>query len=232
MSDSELWTKVTSEQKEQAYSIYKKWLIIAKSTERINYQKATDAIKFAYLAIKSKKVPEISFVDSPKAALKKAQARDDYRQQSSFGIYDIIRRKLVFEPRNSIKYQLSNLPQTSIEQNEQEFLSGGWSIAQLQLFSRISIQFWSRYAWFLDFAYSVLGCYHISERWKALQLLVKNCGYILPFNDICYISDRPIELSFKDNDNLILHAENKPAVLFRDGYKIFVFNGIELSISI
>ncbi len=57
MSDSELWSKVTSEQKKLAYTIYEKWLITAKSTERINYQAATDAINASYLAIGFKKVP-------------------------------------------------------------------------------------------------------------------------------------------------------------------------------
>ncbi len=51
MSDSELWSQVTSEQKKLAYTIYEKWLITAKSTERINYQAATDAINASYLAI-------------------------------------------------------------------------------------------------------------------------------------------------------------------------------------
>lgn len=229
MSEPDLWSKVTSEQKKIAYATYKKWLTVAKSTDRINHQKVTDAIKAVYFNIGFEKVPEILFVDSPYVALKRARARDHYQQKLSFGIYDTIRKRLITEPRNSIRYQLSNLPQINTQQNEQEFLSHTWSMAQTQLLSKVSIQFWSRYAWFLDFVYSVLDCYYIPGKWEALQLLVKSCGYILPFNDICFVSDRPIELLFKND--LILHAENRPAVLFRDGYKIFAFNGIELSVT-
>ncbi|WP_222426886.1 DUF6745 domain-containing protein, partial [Hyella patelloides] len=140
-----------------------------------------------------------------------------------------IKIELVIRPRNSIRHQLRNFPAINSQKDKPKFFSHSCSMAQLQLLSRISIQFWSRYAWFLDFAYSVLGCYHISERWEALQILVKNCGYIIPFQNICYVSDRPIELLFKND--LILHSENNPAVLFSDGYQIFAYNGIELSIT-
>ncbi len=65
MSDSELWSKVTSEQKKLAYTIYEKWLITAKSTERINYQAATDAINASYLAIGFKKVKDLKNLSFP-----------------------------------------------------------------------------------------------------------------------------------------------------------------------
>jgi hypothetical protein len=229
MSDIHLWERLTPEQKELALSIERKWLAVARCTERIDRTTATDAINAVYLAIGSKKVPEIIFVDSPNAALKMLQAKNEYEKNSSFSIFRRLKIDLVIRPRNSIQHQLRNLPQTDTEQNEPKFISHSWSMAQIQLFSRVSIQFWSRYAWFLDFAYSVLGCDYVPEKWEALQLLVKNCGYIQPFNNICFVSDRPTELLFKDD--FILHAENRPAVVFRDGYQIFANNGVELSIS-
>ncbi|MGL5871764.1 MAG: DUF6745 domain-containing protein [Xenococcaceae cyanobacterium] len=90
----------------------------------------------------------------------------------------------------------------------------------------ISIQFWARYAWKFDFDYSVLGCYYVPEKWETLQLLIKNCGRIFAFKEVCLVCDRPIKLSFKDN--FILHAEGEPAVLFSDGHKIYAYNGIKL----
>jgi hypothetical protein len=225
---SEFWSRLTPEQKELSKAFYEKWDIIAKSTERINYQAATEAITKTYISIGRNTPSEILFFDSPYAVIEKIQK---YKKDKtlSFDLYRRFEIELAIRPRNSVRYQLKNLPQIYDSQNA--FLNTKYrSISQLALLHKVSIQFWSwRYVWLLDFAYSVLGCDYISEQWEAVQLLVENCGYIQPFNNICFVSDRPTELIF-NNDN-ILHAENKPAIVFSDGYQIFAYNGVELSIT-
>ncbi|VEP17668.1 conserved hypothetical protein [Hyella patelloides LEGE 07179] len=230
MSDLDMWSQLTTEQKELARTLHEKWMTVAKCTERIERQQATDAINAVYLAVGLRKVPKIIFVDSPRAAIEMAKQRDKYTGQSSPGIIRFLKIALITRAIENIPYRRIDLPQPSTQQNELGFSAKVFSIAQPQLSSKISNQFWACHAWFLDCAYSVFGCDYISEKWEALQLLVKNCGFVLPFVDICFVSDRPTELLFKDD--YILHAENRPAVVFRDGYKIFAYNGVELSMTL
>ncbi len=58
------------------------------------------------------------------------------------------------------------------------------------------------------------------------QSLVKNCGWIFPFENICIVSEPPQTLLF-DNENRF-HAEGKPAIEFADGYDIDVYHGTTL----
>jgi hypothetical protein len=61
--------KLTPEQ-EALIPVYReKWRAIALSTERIDREKATEAVKAGYIAIR-KQEPEIIFCDSPYAGLK------------------------------------------------------------------------------------------------------------------------------------------------------------------
>jgi hypothetical protein len=218
MSDFNSWDRLTPEQKELALTIERKWLAVARCTERIDRQQATNAINAVYLAVGLRKVPKIIFVDSSRAAIEMAKQRDKYTGQSSPNIYRFLRKVLFIRAMANIPYESINLQQPR---------------AKIGLLFGVSIQFWSFDAWFLDFAYSVLGydlgCDYVPEKWEALQLLVTSCGFVWPFVDICFVSDRPTELLFKDD--FILHAENRPAVVFSDGYQIFADNGVELSIA-
>ncbi|MCL1474818.1 hypothetical protein LAY57_29765 [Argonema antarcticum A004/B2] len=59
-----------------------------------------------------------------------------------------------------------------------------------------------------------------------MQLLVKNCGWIINFENTCFVCDRPIKLSF-DSQN-ILHAEGEPAIEYADGYSLYCYHGVTL----
>jgi hypothetical protein len=216
----------TPEQKKLARTIHEKWMTVAKCTERIDRHQATDAINAVYLATAIRKVPKIIFVDSPRAAIEMVKQRDKYTGQSSPSIIRYLKIAFLIRPRENIPDQSIDLQQPSTQKNDLGFSSNILSMDKPQLLSGVSIQFWARYAWFLDFAYSVLDCDYVPEKWKALQLLVTRCGFILPFKDICFVSDRPTEMLFKDD--YILHAENRPAVVFSDGYQIYAYNGVEL----
>ncbi len=79
---------------------------------------------------------------------------------------------------------------------------------------------------FYDFCISVLNCTCDRSKWEALQMLVKDCGWFVPFESIAIVCDRPIELSL-DNQNH-LHAEGKPAIRFPDGYSLYSYYGVTL----
>ena len=61
------------------------------------------------------------------------------------------------------------------------------------------------------------------EALDCLQQLAENCGWIFPFENVCFVCDRPRKLSFDSEDRL--HAEGEPAIQFADGFSIFAQHG-------
>ncbi len=62
--------------------------------------------------------------------------------------------------------------------------------------------------------------------WNALRSLTEQCQYILTFDRICLVIERPSKLHL--DSELRLHTEGKPAVEFADGYEIYCHHGIKI----
>jgi hypothetical protein len=75
----------------------------------------------------------------------------------------------------------------------------------------------------LDFAFSVLGWAHSSEKWTTSSALLANCGWIMPFEKVCVVCDRPSKILIDDLNRL--HAVGEPAIAFRDGYSMYAHHG-------
>jgi hypothetical protein len=82
---------------------------------------------------------------------------------------------------------------------------------------------WSIWGCMFDFCISVLKLSHDKKKWKVLQDLMQNCGFIFLFENVCLVCDRPCKMSF-DHEN-ILHAEGEPALIFPDGYGVYAYHG-------
>ena len=57
------------------------------------------------------------------------------------------------------------------------------------------------------------------------DILGKSCGWWYPYENICFISDRPQEIHKK---GIQLHNESGPALLYRDGYALWFLNGVDV----
>ncbi|WP_414623909.1 DUF6745 domain-containing protein [Calothrix sp. CCY 0018] len=79
---------------------------------------------------------------------------------------------------------------------------------------------------YYDFCISVLDYPHDEQRWQILQNIVINCPWFFPFQEICFICNRPIKLSF-DRENR-LHADGEAAIEHADGYKVYANSGVLL----
>jgi hypothetical protein len=69
--------------------------------------------------------------------------------------------------------------------------------------------------------------------YKALQSILNlwddighSCGWWYPYENICFISDRPKEIH--KNERGQLHKDVSPALLFRDSYCLWMLNGVEV----
>ena len=77
-----------------------------------------------------------------------------------------------------------------------------------------------------DFVDSVLDFSIDSRKLAAFYSLVKECGWIFVFDKICYICDRPTNISVDDRNRL--HGEGQPAIAYSDGYGIYAHHGVIL----
>jgi len=64
------------------------------------------------------------------------------------------------------------------------------------------------------------------ELLRCKQQVFEECGWILPFEKICVICDRPLHLRFDSANEL--HAEGEPAIAFADGYSLYFHHGVKL----
>lgn len=97
--------KLTPEQ-EALIPVYRqKWRAIALSTDRIDREKAAEAIKAAYIAIR-KQEPEIIFCDSPYAGLKIVIQRQ-LKQRLNTELYNQLLYEFTNEVSEQLAYQLS-----------------------------------------------------------------------------------------------------------------------------
>jgi internalin A len=61
---------------------------------------------------------------------------------------------------------------------------------------------------------------------RCQKLLFEDCGWIVAFEKICAVCDRPRHLRFDSQNRL--HAEGEPAIEFADGWKIYFYHGVRL----
>ncbi|WP_242048276.1 MULTISPECIES: DUF6745 domain-containing protein [Nostocaceae] len=246
VGDMLLIEKLTPEQ-EALIPVYReKWRQIALSTERIDREKAADAVNAVYKILGCDE-PQIVFFDSPYAALKEfiVQLEKSIFNQEAY----IIEEKILVSQRKEIRFQIISKKLAILL--KQEFLSklrdeldkifGGiinnrlaqdfdilYEELDISVFdlTYIAPESWVVDASFIDFCISELNCDLSQQDWLVIQNLIKNCGWIFPDEHIAIVCDRPIHIRF-DNQNR-LHAEGEPAIEYADGYSLYSYHGVTL----
>lgn len=122
-----------------------------------------------------------------------------------------------------IKWQLDDriISQLYVQMNEQRKTN-----LHPYLEGAIIPEAWSCAGSYIDYSISVLNCEFKQDEWNILLSVVENCGWIFPFEKICFVCDRPKKLSFDSQQRL--HAEGEPAIEFADGFRVYAYHGIRL----
>lgn len=229
-----LITELTPEQEALIPVYQEKWKAIAFSTERIDRQKAAEAVKAIYqLEQVSSKEPEMLFFDSPygaSSALDKLLANQEFKT---------VGNQLVFQLQNQIASQLNDQFETQLNRRlisnfrqvvellstlvdrQIPYRKRGNLSYNIPCYSPSSAVFLDLY---LDFCCSVLNCACDREKWLVSQSLSKHCGWIYFFEDTCIICDRPSKILF-DREGRI-HGEGEPAIQFVDGFSVYAYHGV------
>ncbi|MGI0492955.1 DUF6745 domain-containing protein [Alkalinema pantanalense CENA528] len=85
---------------------------------------------------------------------------------------------------------------------------------------------WMQSAMRFDFAISVMQVPSDVQLWTVMKTMLQQCGWILPFERLCIVCDRPSKLRFDAYDRL--HAVGEPAVVYRDGFQVYAHEGASL----
>jgi hypothetical protein len=75
-----------------------------------------------------------------------------------------------------------------------------------------------------DFAQSI-GC-QLPDSWRLFQNIVEHCGWLVPYESICWVCDRPRHLSLDAQGRL--HGEGITALEFADGFGLYAYQGLRL----
>lgn len=78
----------------------------------------------------------------------------------------------------------------------------------------------------LDFLISELEYSHSVATWQVLKQLMQACSWIVPFENVCLVCDRPTYLSF--DSVWRLHGDGEPAIAFSDQFVVYAYHGVVL----
>ena len=84
-------------------------------------------------------------------------------------------------------------------------------------------QHWAGWQSWVAFMREVLGLESETEPMAGIRLITENAGWWIPYQGICWISDRHHVLNLDDRGRL--HCETGPAVAYRDGLAIYAIHG-------
>jgi hypothetical protein len=141
-------------------------------------------------------------------------------------LYTQLQRQLWEAHREHLVREIASKlpPQQSIDPWTGEI---NWQTLRKQVNNCIQPELWAAYGSFLDFCISVLNLPHSYGRnWIVFQSIVRDCGWIYPYDKVCIVCEKPIALSVDSNHRL--HAEGTPAVQFADGVSIYAYHGVIL----
>jgi hypothetical protein len=65
-----------------------------------------------------------------------------------------------------------------------------------------------------------------SKRLDIMKRIGFECEWWWPYDGICFVSEKPIEVHW--NSDNVLHNENGKSVAYADGYGIYSFNGVSV----
>lgn len=196
----------------------------------------------------------VTHADNPRSQLR-SQFETKLRSELEKQLRSYLRGKLESELQNQLQTQRSDRLytqlQTQLWEAQRDYLASeiasqlslqqsidpwtgeiywqtlDWQTLGKQLNNCIQPELWAAYGSLLDFCISVLNLPHSYGRnWIVFQSLVRDCGWIYPYDKVCVVCSKPIALSF--DSNYRLHAEGKPAVQFADGFSIYAYHGVIL----
>jgi hypothetical protein len=99
---------------------------------------------------------------------------------------------------------------------------------RIKLFQQLNVMFSNFYPTSLcptvEFCSSILDFSDADMRcWMTLRSVVRSCGVVLPFKNLCLVIERPTRILLDAEGKI--HADEEPAVTFADGSEFYAHHG-------
>lgn len=224
------------------------WESLARSTAPLNRVLATQTINRLYQYL-GHTPPEIRFCDSP-AEIRHQQAQCIQEKLDLFGLVPRLDQVVgaplhdkIVELRDRLDQQLNDQLSWTIQMDLEEELryflrypAYTWQLMEhlsqvdpslhQDLQGAIAPETWIESLSCHDFCIEVLGCHPPHHTWPLLKALAQQCGWFLPYEQVCFVCDRPRHLRLNHDGQL--HAEGEPAVRFADGLTVYAHQDVRL----
>lgn len=234
MAENSIIDQLTPEQEAQIPLYIEKWKKIALSTERIDRQRATDAITAAYQWFDCE-APEIIFVNGLCEAFKEID--DTSPQYLMFCLLSDLRHPLLNHEYKSNPHHCTVIEQYlfdlvldirgKIYPYIQDCLwEENISLDENCLENSPNVDYLIPECCYYDFCISVLNHPYNQKQWQIFTDIIQSCGWVIAYENMCFVCERPTKLSFDDQNRL--HASGEPAIEYADGFKVYSYHGTTL----
>ncbi|MBL1174673.1 leucine-rich repeat domain-containing protein [Pantanalinema sp. GBBB05] len=141
-------------------------------------------------------------------------------------LWNYVLGQMQFAPDDEIKFaQRRQIHQSYTHQDPKAWLKFVAYCADIAITSASLMRLISS----LEYINTQLGSHLSPDSTQALDCLhqlFETCGWIIPFEDVCVVCDRPNQL-FLDQEQR-LHGEGEAAIAYRDGFKVYAHHGTTL----
>ena len=241
-------TELTKEQEEYLPVFRQKYLDIACNGKRISREKLETSLEKAYKII-GKEKPMLIILESPQQAMMAIKLIENIKgrqlsDQLNGQLWNQLRDQLSGQLRGQLNGQLWNQLREQLRRQLWDQIGGQLSG---QLRGQLRNQLWNQLngqpIYSSNYLYGTQDLYWIAwgrfaqyigvdieketqEKLNIMENISTQCEWWWPYESICFVSEKPIEINW--NEDRLLHAENKPAVLYSDGYSIYSWRGINV----
>ena len=208
-------TKLTKKQKAKLVAYRDKWLNIGLSTEQASLERTKEIISNVYTHLLNKTNVPVVILDNPFDtwvavcihSVKNNQVWGQVRNQVMDQVRNQVMNQVVDQVRNQVKgLKLVDFIYPYLDGN---LMSGYFSLYDF-LLNELNVKIKGK----------VKDMFEIYKSTSELSL-------IYPFDDICFVSAKPIEIHF--NENKILHNSNGPSIKYKGKFELYHLNGIKVS---
>jgi len=173
------------------------------------------------------------------------QVRNQVRNQVEDQVRNQVWNQVGDQVRNQVWNQVENQVGNQVEdqvgdQVRNQVRNQVWNQAHNRVWNQVRNQVWnqvgsfvspymcgqfdSNYFSFYDYIFNeVLECE--CNLWSIYRDTSK-LSLIYPFEDVCFLSQKPVEINFDANKQL--HAEGKPAIKYSDGFSVYALNDVRV----
>lgn len=191
---------VTQKEKDRIPEIRDKWMLISRCTRPANRPAAEDGIRSAYIAAELEPPGTIIWAQSPFSMLYGAAVAETAPDALTGwdGRWQSLKED--HPPSPAILSQVRSM---------------AWDCYYGQ--------FESGWLAFYDFFRTACGMIDETQYITGLMQIAQSCGWILPHKDVCYASERPLELHV--NPEGMLHNDTGPAIRWPDDFCVWALGG-------